>query len=132
MGWLRKLVGRGQPDKAQNRVRDELQALFDDHGLAAFERQLRFADLVGDRDWVLDQDLGQLRLGDDLASTAQIIGTTSTSSGTWRWSWANSSIDEALTQRARDVEAIGRERGVSMLKSPDLDLDTVGAAMLWH
>jgi hypothetical protein len=126
VGWFRKVLGRGQPDEAQRRVRDEVQSLFDDHGLAAFERQLRFAELVGDRDWVLDQDVGQLRLGDDLAFAAQILGTTSWSEGTWRWSWANPSIVETLTQRARDVEAIGRERGVSMLTSPDLDLDAVG------
>jgi hypothetical protein len=130
VNWLRRLVGREQSGGARQRVQAELRVLFEEHGLSAFERQLRFADLAGDRDWALDQETGQLRLGDDLVFAAQILGTTSAGSGTWLWSWANPSIDEGLTRRARELQGIGQQRGTAAFTAPELDLDDIGEGHL--
>ena len=126
MNWLQRLVGREQSGAARSRLHAELRALFEEHGLSAFERQLQFADLAGDRDWALDQETGQLRLGDDLVFAAQILGTTSAGSGTWLWSWANPSIDEGLKRRASELQGMGQERGIAAFTAAELDLGDIG------
>lgn len=49
--------------------------------LAAYERQLAFTQVVGDRDWLLDQQGAILVLGNDLVLPAQVIGTESSVAG---------------------------------------------------
>ena len=127
MKWLRGITG-GRVAAVQDSappLDHDLRNLLDSHGLAAFERQLAFADLVGDRDWSLDQDDGFLRLGPDLVLPAQIIGSTSTKDRTWLWAWANPSIADPLCVRAREAARIGREGGVALLVEPELSMDRI-------
>lgn len=121
MKWLQKLAGRAAPVDSESQLDPGLQTLFDEHGLAAFDRQLRFGDIAGEMDWNLDQDAGTLRLGADLVLPAQILGTTSAANGTWLWSWANPSVSDGLTTRARELARIGEERGLAVLTDPELD-----------
>jgi hypothetical protein len=99
--------------------------LLADHGLAAFERQLAFADVVGDRDWQLDQDSGILQLGDDLALPAQILGSSADEAGTWLWAWANPSVEEPLRRAAVRAQEIGQQRGIPTLTEPEVPLPRV-------
>ncbi len=105
-------------------VETSFQGLIDEHLLAAFDRQLGFADIVGERDWLLDQDAGTLTLGDDLLP-AQLLGTVSEESGTWLWAWANESISEALAERAREAARLGRARGVAVLSDPEVEISRI-------
>ncbi len=126
MGWLRTLTGKADPAPRPTGDVDALirdtQALLDDGGLAAFERQLRLAELIEDRDWQLDQVAGELRMGTDLVFPAQILGSASAVSGTWLWSWANAKLDPGLTRLATDARAIGAARGIPLLSEPGFDL----------
>lgn len=125
MKWLRGILGT-KPNYVQPSGLDpQLQALVDEHLLPAFDRQLAFGEIVGDRAWQLDQDAGVLRLGDDMVLPAQVLGTVSEASGSWRWAWANDSVAEILTRRAREATAIGRERGIGVLTDADVDLGRI-------
>src|SRR5919108_6022775 len=92
--FKRKAAPREAPDA-------DFLAFLAEHGLIAFDRQLRLAEVVGERDWQLDQDRGVLTFGDDISLDAQILGSASDRSGTWLWAWANPSIDDRLTREAR-------------------------------
>lgn len=124
MRFVRRLLGgrEGSTQSTEMPADLGLRALLTEHGLAAFERQLAFAEIAGDLDWILDQDDGLLRLGGDLALPAQIIGTTSKKSRTWLWAWENPSISDLIAARAREVARVGRERGIDFLVRPELDL----------
>jgi len=60
-------------------------------------------------DW--NQDTGQLTFSDDgrtrVVADIQFVGSISTRSDTWLWSWANQSILESAKQRVRTVRAYG-------------------------
>jgi len=60
-------------------------------------------------DW--SQDTGQLIFSRDghagVVADVQFVGTLSTHSQTWLWSWANPSIAEPVKQRIRRVRAYG-------------------------
>lgn len=137
MGWIRKLTGKADPEPApsasggdvESLIRD-LQVLLDQGGLAAFERQLRLAELVADRDWQLDQAAGELRLGSDLVYPAQLLGSASAASVTWLWAWANPSVDAALTQRVEEARAIGEARGIPLLTDEGFPLGDLAVGHL--
>jgi hypothetical protein len=127
--WFRDILGRaggGDQVELDPALRDVLVEV----GLAAFDRQLAFADLVGDRDWQLDQDAGVLRLGPDLVLPAQILGSVSDKAGTWLWAWANPSVEDRLTATARSVAALGGDRAMTVLTDPQVDLARIGDAHL--
>lgn len=129
MKWFRGLLGRaGGGDQVE--LDPALGDVLVDVGLAAFDRQLAFAELVGDRDWQLDQDAGVLRLGPDLVLPAQILGSQSDKAGTWLWAWANPSVDDRLTAMARSVRALGGDRAVAVLTDSQVDLARIGDAHL--
>ena len=60
-------------------------------------------------DW--DQRTGQLIFSEDgqarVVADIQFVGSISTRSGTWLWSWANRSIPESMKHGVRDVRAYG-------------------------
>jgi hypothetical protein len=76
MRFLRRRPEPPEPDP-------DFLGLLAEGGLASFERQLGFAELVGERDSLLDQESGVLRLGDDLVLPVQLLGSEATGSGTW-------------------------------------------------
>lgn len=129
MRWFRGLVGRAEGGD-QVEIDPALEDVLVEVGLAAFDRQLAFAELVGDRDWQLDQEAGVLRLGSDLVLPAQILGSQSDQAGTWLWAWANPSVDDRLTAMARSVRARGGDRAMAVLTDAQVDLARIGDAHL--
>jgi len=76
-------------------------------GLGKFER------------WNVDQDAGTLVFsnadGTKATTTAQIIGSFSTSDDSWLWAWDNPSVDDKLKADALKVKAYGEEHGIERL-----------------
>ena len=102
------------------------QELFDEHGAAAFDKQLRLQDLIGDEDWEFDMETGQLSFADAHAWNAQILGTESEVSGTWLWGWANEAggIPGELLQAARTLkEQLGGDEGLEEFARPSFAVD---------
>jgi hypothetical protein len=62
-----------------------------------------------------DQGTGELVFSREgrpgLVADVQFVGSTSSEIGTWLWSWANPSIDEAVRRRVREVREYGEEHG---------------------
>lgn len=83
--------------------------------------------------WDFFQDTGELifTFPDRIVrAPAQIIGTFSGSSQTWMWSWANSSIENALTRDASRVRAYGEEHGLRRLTEAQWSGDEQHAWMM--
>lgn len=68
-----------------------LQDVYQRCAVAAFDRQLRLADLVGGLDWHLDVPEARLSFGGRYRWAVQFLGTESGSDGTWLWAWRNRS-----------------------------------------
>lgn len=69
--------------------------------------------------WDYDQDTGELIFSNDgvLAVIAefQFVGSISSTSETWLWSWANSTIDETLSKEMHTVFKFGETKGFNKL-----------------
>lgn len=107
------------------------ESLFNQHVAAAFERQLRLGDVVGDRAWNFSMDDGTLSFakkgffGKTLPLHVQILGTESEGSSTWLWAWANtqSGIPEVLLATANRLHEVGDEYGIPELVKSQLPLE---------
>ena len=68
-------------------------------------------------DW--NQATGQLVFSESgqprVISDVQFVGSISTRSDTWLWSWANESVDSALTTAATSVRKYGETHGLEHL-----------------
>jgi hypothetical protein len=66
-----------------------------------------------------DQDAGTLTFSSNgragVVADILIVGSISEISGTWLWSWANSSILESMSSSIRRVRSLGEERGFEKL-----------------
>lgn len=102
-----------------------LRGLLDQHALRAHERQIGFQELVGDHEWELDLNVGTLRLGRNLLLPAQVLGTVSFDSWTWRWSWANDAIPKELSTSAREARRLGETLGVVPLTEAEFPVEDV-------
>lgn len=102
----------------------DIEQMLGAYGLPVYSRQLMLRDSIDDRKWTMDQDAGLLRMADGVSFPAQILGSTSVNSGTWRWAWANDSVSESLTAASRIAAEIGVERGISFLVEPELDYES--------
>jgi hypothetical protein len=80
-------------------LRERQEHLYSRYNLGGYQRY----------DW--DQDSGQLIFSDDgrarVVADFEFVGSISTRSDTWLWSWANTSILASVTHRARQVRAYG-------------------------
>lgn len=118
MGFLRRVFGRGadpvvgDPAAASDGTRPPVERLLEDHGLRALDRQLHLQDLLGEADWLLDQDAGTITFGGGEPWPAQVLGTESDADASWLWAWANPSVPAALTSDARAVMAYGASNGI--------------------
>jgi hypothetical protein len=65
--------------------------------------------------WDLDQDAGELVFSNQgkpaVVAKIQFVGSVSKSSRTWLWSWANTSIEPALSKSMGVVREYGRKHG---------------------
>lgn len=70
-------------------------------------------------DW--NQESGHLIFSDNgqarVIADIQFVGSLSTRSNTWLWSWGNQSILEPVKQRVREVRALGEDRRYLKLAS---------------
>ncbi|MEM1203316.1 MAG: DUF6882 domain-containing protein [Acidobacteriota bacterium] len=103
---------------------------FDDllleHVFSSFDKQLTILDVHSDDDiWAFSLETGLLTLGGTVDYPAQILGTESHLSETWRWAWANeaSQIPEALLAATRDLRSFGEANRLDELTTADLSLD---------
>ena len=91
------------------------------HSLA---RQLAFGSLVEDCEFGIDITTGHLNFSNGLEYKIQVIGTESEESNSWLWAWANESIDNPdILSVARKLQALGEEKQVPELTTPQLPLD---------
>ncbi|MEM7134785.1 MAG: DUF6882 domain-containing protein [Chloroflexota bacterium] len=66
--------------------------IFSDNAGLIMDYQTALANLVGNREWNIDTDAGQITFGGDddcIVRRIQLIGTYSNSSSTWRWADEN-------------------------------------------
>lgn len=54
----------------------------------------------------------------DLVADVEFVGTLSTASDTWMWSWANFSLLEPVRSRIEAVRDFGEEHGYPLLTVP--------------
>jgi hypothetical protein len=77
--------------------------------------------------WDYDQDTGELVFSNDgvpsVIAEFQFVGSISTTSETWLWSWANSTIDEKLSKELDAVYTFGETNGFSKLTDAKWDAD---------
>jgi hypothetical protein len=70
-------------------------------------------------DW--DQETGLLVFSEEsrprVVAEIQFVGSISTVSDTWLWSWANDTIDGSLTVAASSVRRYGEQHGISQLST---------------
>ena len=83
----------------------------------AFDRQLLFADLIGDLPWAYELQAGIVSFGDPFSWQAEVLGTESEESSTWLWAWANdaSTIPKQQQAASLKLKALDREHGIAEL-----------------
>ena len=79
---------------------------------------------VGDADWSVDQDQGEIvfACASGITATArvQIVGTYNSADGTWLWGWDHPSVVPALQEHARRVRDYGKQHGIKRLATSKL------------
>jgi uncharacterized protein DUF6882 len=91
--------------------------LRDRYGLSTYQRY----------DW--NQDTGTIVFSNDgvpkLLANILFVGSVSTRTNTWLWSWANESISCKLSDRLRAVKEYGETHGIAQLTEPYWSADEV-------
>jgi len=89
--------------KSNAYMRLQGEKLESEYGLSKHER------------WDIDQDSGELVFSNGgipaVVAKFQFVGSVSTTSHTWLWSWANASILPSLSQRIHIVRDYGQKHG---------------------
>jgi hypothetical protein len=72
--------------------------------------------------WDYDFDASTLTFSKDgiarVIVSVQVVGTTSDSSGTWLWSWANAHLPPNVTEGIKKVRSFGETEGLAELTTP--------------
>lgn len=99
----------------------------------AWDRQMDFAEKVGERAWSADTSQGMIQFGDDLRFRMQVLGSYSFQTGTWQWIWANTQAEvaPAFTEVARQLLGFGNAQHLPLFTQPrsnlrEEDLHTIG------
>jgi hypothetical protein len=58
-----------------------------------------------------------------VVASIQVVGTTSTKSGTWLWAWDNQHLPSQSTHRMAEVRAFGEQECLTELRTPKLTDD---------
>lgn len=101
-------------DRCVDELRVKTQAHVDAWGLGTLDQ------------WNSDQTTGLIVFtGPKATATApfQVIGTYSTTTGTFLWGWDHPSVLEPMADHARRVRAFGEEHGVALLTTRKLECD---------
>lgn len=109
-----------------------LRRLFDRAIGVALDRQSYLADRIGDWDWSVSLQDGEMTFtdptsGEQVSTSIQILGTESELSDTWLWGWANeaSGIPLPLLTIGRALGQVGSDRGVPEFSAPSLSREAV-------
>lgn len=99
----------------------------------AWDRQIDFAEKVGDRPWSADTSQGLIAFGDDLRFRMQVLGSYAFESGSWQWIWANTQAEvaPAFTEVARQLLGFGNAQQLALFTQArsalrEEDLHTIG------
>jgi hypothetical protein len=98
------------------------------HALMALNKQCEEKFGIGKWErWDYDLDAGTLVFSEagtpKIVAEVQAVGTTSTNSKTWLWSWANESMTPTVTNRMTQVRQFGVENAISELTEATLPDD---------
>lgn len=79
--------------------------------------------------WDIDQEKGELVFSNKgkpaVIAKFQFVGSVSTASHTWLWSWGNESILPALSSQMKIVKEYGEKHGFKKLKDRKWDAEEV-------
>jgi hypothetical protein len=82
---------------------------------------------LGSYSWHLDQGTGKLTFSKDgvtkVIADAQIVGSYSTYSHTWKWSWANKSVHEGMKKEIGKVKEYGERHRYKELTTAQWECD---------
>jgi hypothetical protein len=89
------------------------------------ERQARITEeyeIGNHKRWDWDQDRGELIFSNDgvpaVIASIEFVGSISTISNTWLWSWANFSLTEKVRTRMKEVRSFGELHHYPRLTNP--------------
>src|SRR4051794_35350571 len=96
--------------------------LIERFGLGAFPR------------WDYDQTMERLSFSDNAGEvrvefSAIIIGSFSTKSQTWKWAWANPTVEEATQSKSGQVRGLYERTGFEVFRTETFNADE---AMAWE
>jgi hypothetical protein len=133
MGFFSKLFGQSDKTEPINEPQLEQQlnlppskteqALLERYGGIALDKQLDFADIIGDNNWNVDMDKAEISFGANLIFPIQVLGTISHASQTWLWAWANtkSGLTENVTKQSYALKKFGEENEIDLLRNDSFD-----------
>lgn len=118
--------GGQQPDLFETAERDAcingpaLREALSVYAGMAWDRQLDFADRIGELPWLMDAAKGQLQFGDDLRFGMQLLGSYNLASKTWQWIWAcdQTAIHPASTVVAEQLRDFGKQQKLPWFTEP--------------
>lgn len=123
--FLKKLFGHSdkktpsdEPKLQQNLAPCKTeQELIERYGGIVLEKQLDFGEYIGTAGWNIDMTKEEIRFGNDLIFSIQVLGTISHSSQTWLWAWANtkSGLSESVIQQALQLKKYGEDYEIDLL-----------------
>ena len=89
---------------------------------------------LGSYSWHLDQGTGKLTFSEDgvtkVEADVQIVGSYSTYSHTWMWSWANKSVAEKMKKDIGKVKEFGERQNYKELTTAKWECDEDHAGTL--
>lgn len=131
MGFLNKLFGK---DDTTNQPVEPIapgnlepckteQELIERFGGIGLERQLDFAEVIGNNGWNIDIQKAEISFGADLTYPIQVLGSFSHASETWLWAWANtqSALPESVLQQALQLKKYGEDNEIDLLRNSQFD-----------
>jgi hypothetical protein len=124
MGLFSRISGGGKGPTDPPALRQEIEKAM--NGLTAATTAHDATWHLGEADWSLDQDVGDLVFttpqGTRAVAPAQIIGTYDTQDGTWLWGWDHPSVEPPLAKDAKKMLAYGQKHGYAKLTTRKLQI----------
>ncbi|KUJ62431.1 hypothetical protein AR687_08225 [Flavobacteriaceae bacterium CRH] len=131
MGFFDKIFGQSNKTEQENAgevqqkstsLKSE-QEILERFGGIVFDKQLDFGDIIGDNNWNINIEKGEISFGSDLVFPIQVLGTISYSSQTWLWAWANtkSGLPENVTKQALQLKKYGEDNEIDLLTNDTFD-----------
>ncbi|GAA1808941.1 MULTISPECIES: DUF6882 domain-containing protein [Brevibacterium] len=93
------------------------------------EMQTHFGSVIAGAAWEVDFSADptltfDVEGGEPLRTRPHLVGSESSSQGTWLWGWENiNGFPEAVVGLAHEVRKFGAAKGISDLVTPEIDLD---------